>query len=70
MENICRIPTAHGVFQHKVDDAELGYVVDMDSAGTHNFYLGSLYRWLFKVALDWAPRHFIIVPSVRSQTFG
>jgi protein-tyrosine phosphatase len=36
MGNICRSPTAHGVFQHKVVAAGLGDRVRVDSAGTHN----------------------------------
>ena len=41
MGNICRSPTAHGVFQHKVHAEGLGHVVQVDSAGTHNFHPGS-----------------------------
>jgi protein-tyrosine-phosphatase len=35
MGNICRSPTAHGVFRHKVIASGLGRVVRVDSAGTH-----------------------------------
>lgn len=41
MGNICRSPTAHGVFRHKVLQAGLGEVVRVDSAGTHNYHPGS-----------------------------
>ena len=41
MGNICRSPTAHGVFQHKVSAAGLDHQVRVDSAGTHNFHAGS-----------------------------
>ena len=41
MGNICRSPTAHGVFQDKVDAAGLRHQVQVDSAGTHNFHPGS-----------------------------
>lgn len=41
MGNICRSPTAHGVFQHKVQAAGLAHVVAVDSAGTHNYHPGS-----------------------------
>jgi len=41
MGNICRSPTAHGVFRHKVLQAGLGQVVRVDSAGTHNYHPGS-----------------------------
>jgi protein-tyrosine phosphatase len=38
MGNICRSPTAHGVFQHKVDAAGLQDHIRVDSAGTHNYH--------------------------------
>lgn len=38
--NICRSPTAQGVFQHMIDDAGLGGVVGVESAGTHAFHVG------------------------------
>lgn len=41
MGNICRSPTAHGVFRHKVKEQGLGHVVHVDSAGTHNYHPGS-----------------------------
>ena len=41
MGNICRSPTAHGVFQKKVVDHGLADQVRVDSAGTHNYHLGS-----------------------------
>ena len=41
MGNICRSPTAHGVFRHKVHQAGLAKVVRVDSAGTHNYHPGS-----------------------------
>jgi protein-tyrosine phosphatase len=41
MGNICRSPTAHGVFRHKVIASGLGRVVRVDSAGTHNYHPGS-----------------------------
>jgi protein-tyrosine phosphatase len=41
MGNICRSPTAHGVFRHKVHQAGLAEVVRVDSAGTHNYHPGS-----------------------------
>lgn len=41
MGNICRSPTAHGVFAHKVNARGLGQQVRVDSAGTHNFHPGS-----------------------------
>ena len=41
MGNICRSPTAHGVFKHKLMDAGIAHRVKVDSAGTHNYHPGS-----------------------------
>jgi protein-tyrosine phosphatase len=41
MGNICRSPTAHGVFRHKVQALGLHEFVTVDSAGTHNYHPGS-----------------------------
>ena len=41
MGNICRSPTAHGVFRHKVKENGLDQWVNVDSAGTHNYHPGS-----------------------------
>jgi len=41
MGNICRSPTADGVFRHKIKEMGLDGVVLVDSAGTHNFHPGS-----------------------------
>ena len=38
--NICRSPTAHGVFARKVEEAGLGGVVRIDSAGTGAYHTG------------------------------
>jgi protein-tyrosine phosphatase len=40
MGNICRSPTAHGVFRSYVKDAGLEFVIEVDSAGTHAFHTG------------------------------
>lgn len=40
MGNICRSPTAHGVFRHKVALSGLQSQVRVDSAGTHNYHPG------------------------------
>lgn len=39
--NICRSPTAQGVFEHRVMQAGLREKVFVDSAGTHGFHVGS-----------------------------
>jgi protein-tyrosine phosphatase len=41
MGNICRSPTAHGVFRQKVQQAGLALSVDVDSAGTHDYHPGA-----------------------------
>lgn len=38
--NICRSPTAQGVFQHLVDEAGLSDSIGVDSAATHHFHVG------------------------------
>jgi protein-tyrosine phosphatase len=41
MGNICRSPTAHGVFRHKVQQQGLDRTISVDSAGTHNYHPNS-----------------------------
>lgn len=40
MGNICRSPTAEGVFRHMVTQAGLDDVAHIDSAGTHAYHVG------------------------------
>jgi len=40
MGNICRSPTAHGVFESMVKEAGLIRDVEVDSAGTHAYHVG------------------------------
>ena len=40
MGNICRSPTAHGVFQHLVERQGLTSRIEIDSAGTHAYHVG------------------------------
>lgn len=40
MGNICRSPTAEGVFRHKVIDAGLEDLIQIDSAGTIAYHVG------------------------------
>ena len=40
MGNICRSPTAEGVLRHKLRAAGLADVVEVDSAGTHDWHAG------------------------------
>ena len=41
MGNICRSPTAEGVFRHLVEAAGLESRIHMDSAGTHAYHVGN-----------------------------
>ncbi len=40
MGNICRSPTAHGIFRQLVMEAGLTHRIEIDSAGTHAYHLG------------------------------
>ncbi|MGF1547182.1 MAG: low molecular weight protein-tyrosine-phosphatase [Thiotrichales bacterium] len=40
MGNICRSPTAHGVFAHRVREHGLDHLIEIDSAGTHAYHVG------------------------------
>jgi len=40
MGNICRSPTAEGVFEKLVTETNLSGVVQIDSAGTHTYHVG------------------------------
>jgi len=40
MGNICRSPTAQGVFEHLLEEARLREHIDVDSAGTHAYHIG------------------------------
>jgi protein-tyrosine phosphatase len=40
MGNICRSPTAEGVFRHLVEAAGLSQRIQLDSAGTHDYHVG------------------------------
>ena len=41
MGNICRSPTAHGVFKKLVESEGLSESIQVDSAGTHSYHIGS-----------------------------
>ena len=41
MGNICRSPMAEGLFRHAVKEAGLEQNVQIDSAGTHSYHIGS-----------------------------
>ena len=40
MGNICRSPTAEGVFRHLVNKADAADFITIDSAGTHAYHVG------------------------------
>jgi protein-tyrosine phosphatase len=40
MGNICRSPTAEGVFRKLVEDQALSDVIEIDSSGTHAYHVG------------------------------
>lgn len=40
MGNICRSPTAEGVFRHMVQQAGVEEQFEIDSAGTHDYHIG------------------------------
>ncbi|MGD8926692.1 MAG: low molecular weight protein-tyrosine-phosphatase [Thioalkalispiraceae bacterium] len=40
MGNICRSPTAEGVFRYVVDNSDLKGKIQTDSAGTHAYHVG------------------------------
>jgi len=40
MGNICRSPTAEGVFRRMVELANLSHQIEIDSAGTHSYHIG------------------------------
>ncbi len=41
MGNICRSPTAEGVFRELAERAGLGRTIEIDSAGTHGYHIGA-----------------------------
>jgi protein-tyrosine phosphatase len=41
MGNICRSPTAEAVFRHYVENAGVSGRIQIDSAGTHDYHIGS-----------------------------
>jgi protein-tyrosine phosphatase len=41
MGNICRSPTAHGIFEKIIKDNNAQNKFEVDSAGTHSYHIGS-----------------------------
>ncbi len=42
MGNICRSPTAEGVFRQRAEKAGMAGWLEIDSAGTHAYHVGNL----------------------------
>lgn len=40
MGNICRSPTAEGVFRHRLAARSIDLQIEIDSAGTHDYHVG------------------------------
>ncbi len=40
MGNICRSPTAHGAFAKLVKEQEMDHLIQISSAGTHDYHVG------------------------------
>lgn len=38
--NICRSPTAHGVFKNRIENADLADKIQVDCSGTGNYHIG------------------------------
>ncbi len=64
MGNICRSPTAHGVFRKKVQEAQLSEKIDIDSAGTHAYHVGETPDLR---AQDAALKHHIDMSDLRAR---
>lgn len=41
MGNICRSPTAHGVLEKRIQEQALEQRIEVDSAGTHGYHVGT-----------------------------
>lgn len=41
MGNICRSPTAEGIFRHIIQEKDLTDFYELDSAGTHAYHIGA-----------------------------
>ena len=68
MGNICRSPTAEGVFRKLVADAELSDQIHIDSAGTHAYHSGEPADRRAKTAAE--SRGFQLASRARRVTEG
>ncbi len=65
--NICRSPTAEGVFRALLDAEGLGRAIEADSAGTHGYHVGDAPDTRAQAA---AARRGIDLSGQRSSLFG
>jgi protein-tyrosine phosphatase len=65
--NICRSPTAEGVFRALADAEGLGEAIEADSAGTHGYHVGDAPDTRAQAA---AARRGIDLSGQRSRLFG
>ena len=64
MGNICRSPTAEGVFRKIVSDAGLDEYIHIDSAGTHSYHVNQPPD---RRAQDAAERRGFVLDNIRSR---
>ena len=65
MGNICRSPTAEGVFRKIVSDAGLSEYIHIDSAGTHSYHVNEPPD---RRARDVAERRGFVLDNIRSRS--
>jgi protein-tyrosine phosphatase len=62
--NICRSPTAEGLFRHRIREAELDQIFTADSAGTAGYHIGNAPD---PRAIAEAARHGIEIGDLRAR---
>ena len=67
MGNICRSPSAEGVFRHVLAQHAPGLEVEIDSAGTHDYHVGSPPD---RRTIEAARRRGIDLSSLRARQVG
>ncbi len=67
MGNICRSPTAEGVFRHLVAERGLVDRIDVDSAGTHAYHVGEPPDRRAQAA---AAQRGVLLADIRARRFG
>nr|WP_281401027.1 low molecular weight protein-tyrosine-phosphatase [sulfur-oxidizing endosymbiont of Gigantopelta aegis] len=64
MGNICRSPTAHGVFESMVNNEHLSDQIEIESAGTHAYHVG---EQADKRAQETALQHEVDLSYIRAR---